>query len=178
MPLLKQSFAPKARPWFWLWAMTVACGGSHPAATIARPTSPTASTRPQAPPPAPRAVRERIAPHMCAARTRLAQLLGHTTPPPAPPSEQSPQSAPAPSTSLAGATRIAGNQAYRVVAPATVLTTSERSMGSGVVIDPKGYVLTNYHVVADGRKQDFVGAAAEAVEHAQMRSTPEAPRTD
>jgi S1-C subfamily serine protease len=150
----KQSFVRTTR--FWLGALAVGCGGSHPAPTVASPSNPTASSQAAVPSPAPRDVRERIVPHTCAARTRLAQLLGHTTAPPAPPSEQSPDSAPPPPTSLAGAARMPGTLAYRAVAPATVLITSERSMGTGVVIDPKGYVLTNYHVVADGRMHDFV----------------------
>ncbi len=151
-----QSFLPSAGVWLWLATMAAACGGSHPAPGVAPPTSPAASSPPQAPSAAPQEVRERIVPRTCAARNRIPELLGHTTPPPAPPSEQSPTSAPPPPTSLAGSARIAGNLAYRAVAPATVLITSGRSMGTGVVIDPKGYVLTNFHVVADGPKQDFV----------------------
>src|SRR6185295_632937 len=100
-------------------------------------------------------VHERITNHTCPARMKLAELLGHTTPPPAPASEQSAESAPPP-TRAAGTARIAPNQAYRAVAPATVVIRTNRGMGTGVVIDPKGYILTNYHVIADGRQQDFV----------------------
>lgn len=166
MRTLKQCVVPQAQSFLWLGVVAAACGGSHaaptvarrasPAPTVAREASPAPSSPIQAPLPTPREVRERTIPHTCAARSRLPALLGHTTPPPATPAEQSAESAPAPPTSLAGAARIAGNLAYRAVAPATVLITSGRSMGTGVVIDPKGYVLTNYHVVAEGPKQDFV----------------------
>jgi S1-C subfamily serine protease len=44
---------------------------------------------------------------------------------------------------------------YRSVAPATVIVRVADGLGSGVVVDPAGYVLTNHHVIAAGRKQDF-----------------------
>jgi len=124
--------------------LAIACGGKPP------------------PPPAPVAkvvepgeVRERITPRTCAARTKLAEILGHAPTPTAPVMEQSSEAAP-PTTSIVGNTRVAANQAYRTVAPASVLVRTDRGFGTGVVIDPKGYVLTNYHVVADGRRKDFV----------------------
>ncbi|HVJ92278.1 MAG TPA: serine protease, partial [Labilithrix sp.] len=94
-------------------------------------------------------------PHTCSARKKLAELLGHTEAPPPADSAQTPAAAPPPA-SATGTTRVAANQAYRAVAPATVLIRTDRGMGTGVVIDPKGYVLTNFHVVAEGRKKDFV----------------------
>jgi serine protease Do len=128
--------------------IAVACGGSKPPAPKTPP--PVAK---QPPPPEP--VREAILPRTCAARTKLAQLLGKSEPHPAPAMEQA-VDAPPPPTSVASGAKLASNQAYRVVAPSTVLVRAERGFGTGVVIDPKGYVLTNYHVVADGSKKDFV----------------------
>lgn len=114
---------------------------------------------PKAPePPAPRAaaeVHERVVPHTCGSRTKIAQLLGRSAPAPVPPPDQSPESA-APPTSVTPGTAVTGNEAYRLVAPGTVLIRSAHGMGTGVVFDPKGYVLTNFHVIADGVQKDFV----------------------
>jgi S1-C subfamily serine protease len=44
---------------------------------------------------------------------------------------------------------------YRAVAPATVIVRVAGGIGSGVVIDPAGWVLTNHHVVALGESEDF-----------------------
>ncbi len=128
--------------------IAVACGGSAPppkAATV----QPTATAK------TPEAVREVVIPRTCAARTKLAQLLGHAETPPTAQLDQSSAAEPPP-TSVAASTKLASNQAYRVIAPSTVLIRAEQGFGTGVVIDPKGYILTNYHVVADGRKKDFV----------------------
>ncbi len=100
-------------------------------------------------------VHERVVPHTCSSRTKLAQLLGRSAPAPAPPPDQSAESA-APPTSVTAGSAVTGNEAYRLVAPGTVLIRSEHGMGTGVVFDPKGYVLTNYHVVKDGEQKDFV----------------------
>lgn len=48
-----------------------------------------------------------------------------------------------------------GETSYDASAPATVLVTTNWGHGSGVLVDPKGLVLTNYHVIADGQQQDF-----------------------
>ena len=128
--------------------VTLSCGGDQgaPAKTASAP-QPAKGV-------APEPVREVIVPRTCAARTKLAQLLGHSEPPPSSVAEQTSDSPPP--TSVASSAKLATNQAYRVVAPATVLVRAERGFGTGVVIDPKGYVLTNFHVVADGRKKDFI----------------------
>ena len=44
---------------------------------------------------------------------------------------------------------------YRRVAPATVIVRSSDGIGSGVIVDPAGWVLTNHHVVEGGTAQDF-----------------------
>lgn len=46
-------------------------------------------------------------------------------------------------------------EVYRSVAPATVIIRVADGMGSGVIIDPKGWVLTNHHVIATGEAKDF-----------------------
>jgi S1-C subfamily serine protease len=135
---------------FALSGLAIACGGGHP---------PAAKTAANAPAAAPTAVEvhERIIPHTCGSRTKLAALLGRNAPAPAPPAEESAESAPAPPTSsVAANTKLAGNQSYRAVAPGTVLIRSEHGMGTGVVIDPRGYILTNNHVIADGQSKDFI----------------------
>jgi S1-C subfamily serine protease len=131
-------------------AMAVACGGGqHPAAPkTAADSTPKAAV-------APAEVHERIAPHTCGTRTKLAALLGQSAPAPVQPSEQIAEAAP-PATSVAANAKLAGNQAYRLVAPGTVLIRSEHGMGTGVVIDPRGYILTNNHVIADGLQKDFI----------------------
>ncbi len=47
-------------------------------------------------------------------------------------------------------------EVYRVAAPATVIIRVPNGMGSGVIIDPKGWVLTNEHVIANGKAEDFL----------------------
>ena len=67
-----------------LSVMAIACGGKP---AVKGPTAKVEPTKTPAPPEA-REVHERITAHMCPARTKLAELLGHTTTPPAPPAEE------------------------------------------------------------------------------------------
>lgn len=46
-------------------------------------------------------------------------------------------------------------QIYRAVAPAVVIIRVPDGLGTGVIVDPAGWLLTNYHVVAHGRTEDF-----------------------
>jgi S1-C subfamily serine protease len=46
-------------------------------------------------------------------------------------------------------------EVYRLVAPATVIIKAGGGLGSGVIIDPAGWVLTNHHVIAMGDTEDF-----------------------
>ncbi|MCL2777883.1 MAG: serine protease [Polyangiaceae bacterium] len=131
-------------------ALAIACGGQS------TPVKDTTHVEPAAV--VPREVHEQITPHTCPARRKLAELLGHTSTPPTPTSERAVDSAPPPPSTV-GTTKIAANQAYRTVAPATVLIRTDDGIGTGAVIDPRGYILTNYHVIADGRKEDFVISA-------------------
>ncbi|MFO0616967.1 MAG: trypsin-like peptidase domain-containing protein [Polyangiaceae bacterium] len=139
-------------------SVLLAAGCSAPAP---RTSKPAVSIAGSAAPPAPVEIHERIALHTCTARARIAKVLGHdaaVTPADGPIDVKSSAAAssPPPTTSLVGSTTLAENEAYRAVAPGTVLIRTEQGYGSGVLIDAKGYVLTNYHVVANGRKTDFV----------------------
>lgn len=49
----------------------------------------------------------------------------------------------------------AGESSYDASAPATVLISTRWGHGSGVIIDPSGLILTNYHVIASGQDEDF-----------------------
>lgn len=132
-------------------AVAIACS-SPPPKPVEPPPKPAASVAPVA------EVHERVVPHTCAARRKLAQLLGHDKEQaPIESLDTTPDSAPPPTTSVtAGSAKVPAGQAYRVIAPATVLIRTDNGLGTGVVIDPKGYVLTNNHVIADGRKNDFI----------------------
>jgi S1-C subfamily serine protease len=44
---------------------------------------------------------------------------------------------------------------YKTVAPATVIIRVPGGMGSGIIIDPDGWVLTNHHVIQNGESEDF-----------------------
>ena len=46
-------------------------------------------------------------------------------------------------------------EVYRAAAPATVIIRAAGGMGSGVIIDPAGWVLTNHHVIAQGETDEF-----------------------
>lgn len=56
-------------------------------------------------------------------------------------------------------------EVYRAVAPATVIVRVPDGMGSGVIIDPAGWVLTNHHVIEHGEKKDFRVKATIALGH-------------
>ncbi|MBW2454618.1 MAG: trypsin-like peptidase domain-containing protein [Deltaproteobacteria bacterium] len=44
---------------------------------------------------------------------------------------------------------------YKAAAPATVIIRVGGGLGSGIIIDPAGWVLTNHHVIAAGKAEDF-----------------------
>ncbi|MBL8743752.1 MAG: trypsin-like peptidase domain-containing protein, partial [Myxococcales bacterium] len=45
--------------------------------------------------------------------------------------------------------------AYKQIAPATVVVKTEAGFGTGVIVDSSGLILTNFHVVARGLQKDF-----------------------
>ena len=97
---------------------------------------------------------EAIVPHTCAARTKLASVLGRSVGPGprgAAPSASGSKSPVRPPRAAPGAV-----DAYRTGAPATVVVLAPGAMGTGVIVDPRGYVLTSWHIVAGGRKTDLI----------------------
>jgi S1-C subfamily serine protease len=44
---------------------------------------------------------------------------------------------------------------YKSVAPATVIIRAGGGLGSGVIVDPAGWILTNHHVIEQGEKDEF-----------------------
>ncbi len=52
-------------------------------------------------------------------------------------------------------TQQSGETAFDASAPATVLVTTRWGHGSGVIVDPSGLVLTNYHVIESGQDENF-----------------------
>jgi len=54
-----------------------------------------------------------------------------------------------------------GPQLYRRVVDSVVLVITRESMGSGVVVSPKGHILTNWHVAGD---REIVGVVARTPE--------------
>jgi len=44
---------------------------------------------------------------------------------------------------------------YKTVAPATVVVRVGGGFGSGIIVDPKGWILTNHHVIDSGETDDF-----------------------
>lgn len=124
----------------------VACGGGKPPTA---PQTPVANGKPGA-----KEVHEKVVPHVCGNRAKIQALLGKSAPAPAPMPAISADTSELP-TSLASEKRLQGNKAYRIVAPGTAFIRTDRGMGSGVVVDAKGYVLTNFHVVADGQQKDL-----------------------
>lgn len=72
-----------------------------------------------------------------------------------PTSPTTPKAAPSKPVTAGEATPRTPEQLQAAAFDATVLITTEWGAGTGVFIDPRGYLLTNYHVVASGRNEDF-----------------------
>ena len=75
-----------------------------------------------------------------------AKVSAGTTPPsdatPAPAPEPEPEPEPEPITT-------------KTLLESTVLVATPWGHGTGVVVDPRGWVLTNYHVISTGKTEDF-----------------------
>jgi len=112
--------------------------------------------KPKAPPAKPKPPAEPLevgAPRLCVGHKALAKLVAEGPLPAIDPAIQ-------PGVMVASTAGAKADpefeKAYRAVAPATVFIQTQRgSMGTGVVVDPAGLVLTNYHVVDGGKQDDF-----------------------
>lgn len=95
----------------------------------------------------------KAAPVVCVSKEKMVSLLAKGPLPPAPTSMRSAVA------SLSGGSGAKGDSsiadAYKKVAPATVIVKTDSGMGSGIIIDPAGWVLTNYHVVDGAKTEDF-----------------------
>jgi len=56
---------------------------------------------------------------------------------------------------LRPSTGVVGSSVFEAAAPATVMVATLVGHGAGVIVDARGYVLTNYHVIAPGENQNF-----------------------
>lgn len=123
---------------FVLGAAAVGCGGGadakHPGADVG-----SGVTR----------EREVASPGSCIGRQRILEALGQkAVASAAPPSREKYRTDPL-SNALSPA------ESYRVGAPATVIIRTRDGLGSGVVVDKSGLVLTNHHVVDDFLQPDL-----------------------
>src|SRR5690606_10314832 len=62
------------------------------------------------------------------------------------------------------------SEIYRAVAPATVIIRVGGGFGSGIVVHPDGWILTNHHVVASGEAEDFRFKAEVQLGHLDPRT--------
>lgn len=135
-----------------LLAALVACGsGPAPEGGGAKTPDKTAVKAP-AKPAAEEAMASKPPPVVCVSKDKMVGLLAKGPLPPAPATIKSAVA------SLGAGGAKADNamaEAYKKVAPATVIVKTENGMGSGVIIDPAGWVLTNYHVIDGGKTEDF-----------------------
>lgn len=127
-----------------------ACGSSPPPATsVAKASTPTPKAEPKTSEPEP----IRPAPVVCVSKEKMVSLLAKGPLPPAPANLKSAVA------SLTGQHGAKGDnsiqEAYKKVAPATVIIKTDSGMGSGIIVDPAGWVLTNFHVVDGGKTDDF-----------------------
>lgn len=132
-----------------LLAALVACGSSPgPVATSPEKTPAKAETKA----PAEETAAIKPAPVVCVSKEKMMGLLAKGPLPPVPGNVKTAVA------SLGAGGAKADNsmaEAYKKVAPATVIVKTENGMGSGVIVDPSGWVLTNYHVVDGGKTEDF-----------------------
>jgi S1-C subfamily serine protease len=137
-------------------ALVSSCGGARPAPVTTPVASSSASQAARAEPPA------RFAPKLCSGRKLIGALLDKTADgeseeaakdkPKDADKEASKAAAPAP---VAAQPAADFQKAYRSVAPSTVVVKTKTGHGTGVIVDPAGIVLTNFHVVSTGMQKDF-----------------------
>lgn len=135
-----------------LLPLVLGCGGSAtetpeakaPPSAPAKSSAEAVAKADKGPPPAP--------PTMCLGRQRITTLLAQGPMPPVPPDGMTSKLA---SLSATSGAKGDGKDLYDKVAPATVIIRAGDGMGTGVIIDPDGWVLTAYHVVRDVKGDDF-----------------------
>lgn len=136
--------------------LSPACGGTQ-ATTEARKKSTATKAKP---PPEPKGMT--VAPRVCNGRKLVGAMVQQLAQEAksnedaklAKQDEDDDKSAPAP---VHDPGKKAGSfeDAYRQIAPATVLVKTDDGFGTGVIIDKSGLILTNFHVVASGLQKDF-----------------------
>ncbi len=125
-------------------------------ASTAEPTTPPppkASAKSQPPRDAAHDLLTSAPPSICPGQQRLISFLTEADTP----------AAPAPATASSASAghehehekEVASKDLYGTVAPATVIVRTENGMGTGIIVDKDGWVLTAYHVVKADRKDDF-----------------------
>ena len=93
--------------------------------------------------------REVASPGLCIGKQRLFEVLGMKDPtPPATRTREKYRTDPL-------SASVSPSEAYRIGAPSTVIIRTREGLGSGVVIDASGLVLTNHHVVDDFLQADL-----------------------
>jgi S1-C subfamily serine protease len=154
-----------------LLATLVACGSSAPSSEGVK--TPEKAPAKAATKPAEEIASTKPAPVVCVSKDKMMGLLAKGPLPPAPGNIKSAVA----SLGARGAKAdTAMADAYKKVAPATVIVKTENGMGSGVIVDPSGWVLTNFHVVDGGKTEDFKIKAT--VEVGKMSATGRMERVD
>lgn len=122
-----------------------ACGTPPPPTTPKPSTAPaiSSSTKPSATPASKLAADGKTT---RVASTKLLDRRSRTALAPDTLDERKTKSAPPPKTTA---------EIYKAVAPATVIIRVPNGMGTGIIIDPAGWVLTNHHVIEHGESEDF-----------------------
>lgn len=112
-----------------------ACGGANPDA--------------KSPGSAVQRLRETASGAQCIGRQRIQKALSGSVP------SAGPASKPEPYETDPGSGALSPAEAYRLAAPSTVIIRTREGLGSGVVVDPSGLVLTNHHVIDDFQQPDL-----------------------
>jgi S1-C subfamily serine protease len=137
-------------------AVAPACGSTQPTSEVASATPKATAAKP-----APEPKGMTVAPRVCNGRKLVGALVQQLAQQAkssedaklARQDEDDDKSAPA--TNEARKPGGSFEDAYKQIAPATVLVKTEDGFGTGVIVDSSGLILTNFHVVARGLQKDF-----------------------
>ncbi|UQA60719.1 S1 family peptidase [Polyangium aurulentum] len=130
-------------------SLSAGCAGSAPAPADS---SPQPVAHKPSPAPAKAAASDAKSPAPTAIPNRALLSLLHRAPLAANPTRSSAKTAAA---SLPENGKGDVRENYRAIAPATVIIRTPNGMGTGVIIGPSGWILTNNHVIDGGEKEDF-----------------------